>query len=77
MKYNVQMDSGGMIYIPSFLTIGSGIQVILRLLPQRFERLQYWYYCWEGFMKYAVQMASGGKISILSFMNIDTGFQKL
>jgi hypothetical protein len=35
------MVSGGMkySYIPSFMTISSGIQVILRVLPQQFERL--------------------------------------
>jgi hypothetical protein len=33
------MVSGGIMYIPSFMTIGSGIQVILRVLPQQFERL--------------------------------------
>jgi hypothetical protein len=26
MKYAVEMGSGAMIYIPSFMTIGSGIQ---------------------------------------------------
>jgi hypothetical protein len=30
------MDSGGMIYTPSFMTIGSDIQVILSLLSQQF-----------------------------------------
>jgi hypothetical protein len=44
MKYVIQMDSGGMIYIQSCIMIGSGIQIILRLLPQQFERLQCWYY---------------------------------
>jgi hypothetical protein len=39
MKYTVQMASGGMIYVRCFMRIGSGIQVILRLL-QRSERLQ-------------------------------------
>jgi hypothetical protein len=36
--------------------IGSDIEVILRLLPQQFERQQYYYeYYWrEGFIKYAV-----------------------
>jgi hypothetical protein len=36
------MASGGTIYkyIPSFMMIGSGIHVILRLLPQ-FKRLQH------------------------------------
>jgi hypothetical protein len=37
MKYAVEMASGGMIYIPSFVTICSGIQVMLRLLPQQFK----------------------------------------
>jgi hypothetical protein len=29
MKYGVEMSSGGMIYIPSFITIGSGIQKLM------------------------------------------------
>jgi hypothetical protein len=29
VKYAVEMGSGGMIYIPSFMTIGSGIQTLL------------------------------------------------
>jgi hypothetical protein len=29
MKYAVEMASGGMMYIPSFITIGSGIQKLL------------------------------------------------
>jgi hypothetical protein len=33
MKYTVEMASDGMICVPSFMKIGSGIQVILRLLP--------------------------------------------
>jgi hypothetical protein len=59
MKFAVEMASGGMIYTPSFMTIGSGIQLILRLFHQQSEALQYWYYCREGFMKYTVEMASG------------------
>jgi hypothetical protein len=39
MKYTIEMASDGMIYIPSFMKIGSGIQVILRLLPRQSERL--------------------------------------
>jgi hypothetical protein len=46
-KYAVEMVSGVMMYIPSFMTIGSGIRVILRLLPQQFESMQCWYYGWE------------------------------
>jgi hypothetical protein len=39
MMYAIEMASGGMIYIPSLMTIGSGIHVILRVLSQQFERL--------------------------------------
>jgi hypothetical protein len=46
MKYVDEMTSGGMIYI-----IGSGVQAILRVLSQQFDRLQCWYYMWEGFMR--------------------------
>jgi hypothetical protein len=35
MKYAVEVALGGMISIPSFMAIGSVIQVILRLLPQQ------------------------------------------
>jgi hypothetical protein len=30
MNYDIEMDSDGTIYTPSFMKIGSGIQVILR-----------------------------------------------
>jgi hypothetical protein len=56
MKYAVEMASGGMLYIRRFVIISSGIQVILRLLPQQFERLQYWYFFGGGLMKYGVEM---------------------
>jgi hypothetical protein len=58
IKYAVEMASDGKIYAPSFMTIGSGICVILRVLPQQAERLQCWYYWWEGFMIYANEMTS-------------------
>jgi hypothetical protein len=35
----LEIASYGMIYLPSFMEIGSGIRV---LLPQQFERLQCW-----------------------------------
>jgi hypothetical protein len=37
MEYTLEMASDGMIYIPSLMKIGSGIQFILRVLPQHFE----------------------------------------
>jgi hypothetical protein len=39
MKCIVEMASSGMIYIPILMTIGSGIRIILRVIPQQFERL--------------------------------------
>jgi hypothetical protein len=65
------MASDGMIHIPSFIMISSGILVILRLLPQIFA-VQCWYYYWEGFMKYTTEMASDGATS---FMTICSGIQ--
>jgi hypothetical protein len=44
MKYTVEVASDGMIYILSFVKIGSGIQVRSRLLPQQSERLRCRYY---------------------------------
>jgi hypothetical protein len=29
MEYAIEMGSGGMIHIPSFMTVGSGIQTLL------------------------------------------------
>jgi hypothetical protein len=47
----------------NLMTLGSGIQVILRLLPQRFERLQCQFYWWERSLNCSVEMASGSVIT--------------
>jgi hypothetical protein len=52
---------------------GSGIHVILRLLPRQSERLQYGYFWWEGFMIFVVEMTSDGMIYIPSFMTVGSG----
>jgi hypothetical protein len=70
MKYAVEMASDSMIYIVSFLTLDSGIQVILRLLPLQFERLQCWYYWWERFKKYTVAVASCGYTYQVSWRSV-------
>jgi hypothetical protein len=44
MKYTIEMASDGMTYVPSFMKVGPGMQVILSLLPRQSERLQCWYY---------------------------------
>jgi hypothetical protein len=51
------------------------IQIILRLLPEQFKRLQCWCYLWEGFMTYAVEMVAGGVKCMQSFMMISLGIQ--
>jgi hypothetical protein len=38
MKFAIKVTCGGIIYIPSFVTVGSDIQVVLRLVPQQIER---------------------------------------
>jgi hypothetical protein len=38
----LMMASGGMIYIPSFVMIHSGIQLVLMSLHQQSDRLQRW-----------------------------------
>lgn len=47
MKFAGEITSRGMIYykyISYFMTIGVGIQVIIRVEPQQCERLYCWYY---------------------------------
>jgi hypothetical protein len=68
VKYPVEMGSDGLRHVPSFMPVGSGIQVILSLLHHQFERLQ----CW-----YAVEMASCGLIDLPGFMMIGTGVQAI
>jgi hypothetical protein len=58
MKYAIEMDSAGMVYVPRVIKIDSDIEEI-RFLQQQFEWLQCWYCRWEGFQKYAVEMGSG------------------
>jgi hypothetical protein len=55
------------------MTSSSGIQVILRLLPEQFERPQCWYYGRDGFMKLVFEVASDGMTYIQSFIKIDSG----
>jgi hypothetical protein len=52
------------------MTVGSDIKIILRLLPQEFEKLQCWCYWWEEFAKYNVEMALGDITYIHTFMTI-------
>jgi hypothetical protein len=69
------MASDDMTFMLNIMTIGSGIQVILRLLPQQIERLQYWYYWRESFMIHTTAIVLGDMIYIPSFMTIGSGIQ--
>jgi hypothetical protein len=40
MKYAVEMGSGAMIYIPSFIKIGSGIQKLLGRIHSHTDRME-------------------------------------
>jgi hypothetical protein len=77
MKCVLEMVFGGMIYLPSFMKIGSAIEIISRLLPKEFDRVQCWYYWWKGFINYTTEMVSCGMIYIFSFMKIETGVQAI
>jgi hypothetical protein len=40
MNYAVEMGSGGMIYIPSFMKIGSGIQKLIEWNHRHTDRIE-------------------------------------
>jgi hypothetical protein len=40
VKYAVEMGSGAMIYIPSFIQIGSGIQKLIAGIHRHVERME-------------------------------------
>jgi hypothetical protein len=66
MEYGVQMASCDMIYVPSFIEIGRGVQAILTFCLGNFR----------GF-NCAVEMVSGAMIYIPSFIKISSSFYKL
>jgi hypothetical protein len=49
----------------------------IKVLSQKFDRLQCQYYWWKEFMMYAIEMASCGMIYLPSFVNIGTGVQAI
>jgi hypothetical protein len=57
-----------MIYIPSFVTFGSGINLILTFLPHQCEKLRCWHHCWDGSVKYAIGLVSCDIMCIRSFL---------
>jgi hypothetical protein len=68
------MASDGMTCIPSFMKIGTGIQVI-KDMSQKFKMLQCWYHLWKGIKNYTFDMGSCSMIYIASFLKIGTGVE--
>jgi uncharacterized protein YraI len=71
------MASGGTTYIPIFMTIPLGIQVILRLLLQNLRGCNVGITDGRDFFKLAVGMASDGIIYVPSCMEIGAGVQAI
>jgi hypothetical protein len=72
-----EMGSVGMIssyIVISFMDVRHSNSI--NNLLQHFERLQYWYHWWKGFIKWAVEMDSDVMLYILSFIKIGQGHQK-
>jgi Uri superfamily endonuclease len=40
MKYAIEMGTGAMIYIPSFIKIGSGIQKLMERIHRHTDRME-------------------------------------
>jgi hypothetical protein len=77
MKCSVEMDSGSMIYIPSFMKIGSGIEEILRFCLRNLRGCNVGITDGRDFFNYAFEMGSGAVIYLPSFIKISSGLQKL
>lgn len=74
-RHAVESISYGIVFIPSFMTISSAIQRLLRLIPQKFESLQCSCYRWEGFFKHVFEMASDDLICTPNFVTIGSSTQ--
>jgi hypothetical protein len=74
MMYAIELASDVMIYIPSFMKIGTGIQAMLRFCLSNLRGCNVGITD-GGFMKCSVEMKSGGMIYIPSFMMISSGIQ--
>jgi hypothetical protein len=49
----------------------------IKVTSQKFEKLQCWYYWWQGFIMYAAEMPSRGITFLPSFMKTGTGVQAI
>jgi hypothetical protein len=77
MKYAVGMASCGIIYVPTLMGIGTGIQAILRICLRNLRGCNVGITDGRFFFNYAIEMASGTVIYAPSFIKIASGIQKL
>jgi hypothetical protein len=71
------MGSGGMIYIPSFIKIGTSVEAILRFCLRHLRGCNICIADGRDFLNYANEMGSGAVIYVPSFIKIGSGIQML
>jgi hypothetical protein len=71
------MASYGMIYIPSFMKTGTGVQIILRFCLRNFTGCDVSITDVSDFCNGAIEMGSGAVTYVPSFIKISSGIQKL
>jgi hypothetical protein len=77
MKYDVEMTSCGMIYILSFMKIGTGVEAILRFCLRNFRGCDVDNTDGRGFMNCTLEMGSDAMVCMPSYIKIGSGIQKL
>jgi hypothetical protein len=71
------INSYDMIYIPSFMKIGTCVKAILRFCLRNLSGRTIGITVRRCFFNYAVEMGSGAVIHVSSFIKIGSGIQKL
>jgi hypothetical protein len=77
MTYAVGMASCGMIYVPSFMKIGTGVQAVLKLCLRNLRGCNVGITDGRDLFNYAVKMDSDAMIYVPSLIKIDLVIQKL
>jgi hypothetical protein len=77
MKYAVEMASCGIIYIPSYMKIDTGVQATVKFCLRNFRDCNVGITDGRDFFNYAVEMGSSAVIYKPSFIKIGSGIQKL
>jgi hypothetical protein len=75
MTYAVKMLSHVMLFLPSFMKIGTGVQATLRFCFSNMNGCKCWYCRWKWIMKYTVEMGSGVMIYAPCSMTVGSGIK--